>query len=66
MAKGIQRIIDQLIPLNGSYYLPYAPFPSLDQFQTIYPKSEAFFQAKDKWDPEHVFMNQFYDDYRGH
>lgn len=66
MAKGIQRIIDQLIPLNGSYYLPYAPFPSVDQFQTIYPKSEAFFQAKDKWDPQHMFMNNFYDDYRGH
>ncbi|KRE86489.1 FAD-binding protein [Paenibacillus sp. Soil766] len=66
MTHGIRRIIDQLMLLNGSYYLPYAPFPSVEQFQTIYPKAEAFFQAKDKWDPQHLFMNQFYDDYRGH
>ncbi|CAN7263478.1 FAD-binding oxidoreductase [Paenibacillus sp. LjRoot56] len=66
MTHGIQRIIDQLMSLNGSYYLPYAPFPSVEQFRTIYPKAEAFFQAKDKWDPQHLFMNQFYDDYRGH
>lgn len=65
MSQGIQRIIDQLKTFNGSYYLPYAPFPSVDQFQTIYPKAEAFFQAKDQWDPQHLFMNQFYDDYRG-
>jgi decaprenylphospho-beta-D-ribofuranose 2-oxidase len=66
MTHGIRRIIDQLKTFNGSYYLPYAPFPSVEQFQTIYPKAEAFFQAKDKWDPQHMFMNQFYDDYRGH
>ncbi|CAH1224463.1 Decaprenylphosphoryl-beta-D-ribose oxidase [Paenibacillus allorhizoplanae] len=66
MTHGIQRIIDQLMSLNGSYYLPYAPFPSVEQFRTIYPKAEAFFLAKDKWDPQHLFMNQFYDDYRGH
>jgi decaprenylphospho-beta-D-ribofuranose 2-oxidase len=66
MTHGIRRIIDQAKSLGGSYYLPYAPFPSVDQFQTIYPKSDAFFQAKDKWDPTHMFMNNFYDDYRGH
>lgn len=64
MTHGIQRIIDQVQTLGGSYYLPYAPFPSVDQFQTIYPKSDAFFQAKDKWDPTHMFMNNFYDDYK--
>ncbi|MGO4496107.1 FAD-dependent oxidoreductase [Paenibacillus sp. 2RAB27] len=66
MTHGIRRINDELIPLNGSYYLPYAPFPSVDQFRAVYPKAETFFQAKDKWDPQHLFMNQFYDDYRGH
>ncbi|WP_425262363.1 FAD-binding oxidoreductase [Paenibacillus pectinilyticus] len=66
MTQGIRRIVDQLRIVNGSYYLPYAPFPSIDQFQSLYPKAEAFFQAKDRWDPQHLFMNNFYDDYRGH
>jgi decaprenylphospho-beta-D-ribofuranose 2-oxidase len=65
MTHGIQRIIDQLKTFDGSYYLPYAPFPSVEQFHSIYPKADAFFQAKDKWDPAHMFMNNFYDDYRG-
>ncbi|MDR6552076.1 FAD-binding oxidoreductase [Paenibacillus qinlingensis] len=65
MTHGIQRIIHELMSFNGSYYLPYAPFPSVEQFRMIYPKADSFFQAKDQWDPQHLFMNQFYDDYRG-
>ncbi|WNR43995.1 FAD-binding oxidoreductase [Paenibacillus roseipurpureus] len=63
MTEGIRRIIDQVERVQGSYYLPYAPFPSVEQFRAIYPKADDFFRAKEKWDPQHVFMNYFYDDY---
>ncbi|MFI8715671.1 FAD-dependent oxidoreductase [Brevibacillus brevis] len=63
--KGIQRIIDEVIRHRGTYYLPYAAYPSLEQFQTIYPRYKEFFVKKDQYDPEHLFMNYFYEQYKG-
>ncbi|MBP1995068.1 FAD-binding oxidoreductase [Paenibacillus eucommiae] len=61
----IQRIIDEVIRHRGTYYLPYASYPSLQQFQTVYPRSAEFFAKKDQYDPEHLFMNYFYEQYNG-
>lgn len=63
--KGIQRIIDEVIRHRGTYYLPYAAYPSLEQFQAAYPWYKEFFVKKDQYDPEHLFMNYFYEQYRG-
>ncbi|WGV58071.1 FAD-binding oxidoreductase [Brevibacillus brevis] len=63
--KGIQRIIDEVIRHRGTYNLPYAAYPSLEQFQTIYPRYKEFFVKKDQYDPEHLFMNYFYEQYKG-
>ncbi|MFD0694653.1 FAD-dependent oxidoreductase [Paenibacillus sp. GCM10027628] len=62
---GIGHILDEVIKHNGTYYLPYAPYPSLEQFRTVYPKYEAFFRKKDLYDPTHLFINYFYEDYKG-
>lgn len=61
--QGIQRILDEIIKVKGSYYLPYAPYPSREQFQAVYLRSDEFFSKKDIYDPEHRFMNYFYEDY---
>jgi decaprenylphospho-beta-D-ribofuranose 2-oxidase len=63
--QGIQKIIDQVIRYHGTYYLPYAAYPSLEQFRTVYPRYKEFFAKKDQLDPQHVFMNYFYEQYKG-
>jgi decaprenylphospho-beta-D-ribofuranose 2-oxidase len=63
--SGIQQIIDEVIRHHGSYYLPYASYPTFKQFQTVYPNSEAFFKKKDQYEPDHLFMNYFYEQYKG-
>jgi len=62
---AIQKIIDEVIRHRGTYYLPYAAYPSLQQFQTVYPRSAEFFAKKNQYDPEHLFMNYFYEQYNG-
>jgi len=63
--KGIQQIIDEAIRHRGTYYLPYVAYPSLEQFQAVYPRYGEFFEKKDQYDPEHLFMNYFYEQYKG-
>lgn len=63
--QGIQRLIDEVIRHRGTYYLPYAPYPSLEQFRLAYPEQETFFRRKDTYDPQRLFMNYFYEQYKG-
>ncbi|QGQ97870.1 FAD-binding oxidoreductase [Paenibacillus psychroresistens] len=65
MKKGIQLIIDKVIKHRGTYYLPYAAYPTLAQFQKVYPNYSEFFAKKDFYDPNHMFMNYFYEAYKG-
>ncbi|WP_405031013.1 FAD-dependent oxidoreductase [Paenibacillus hexagrammi] len=62
---SIQHILDKVIKHHGTYYLPYAAYPSLQQFRLAYPNQELFFRKKDEYDPTHLFMNYFYEDYKG-
>ncbi|MDF2719468.1 MAG: hypothetical protein K0R28_6393 [Paenibacillus sp.] len=62
---GIQRVIDEVLRHRGTYYLPYAPYPSLAQFRAAYPEQEEFFRRKDRYDPDELFMNYFYAQYKG-
>ncbi|MFF2484652.1 FAD-dependent oxidoreductase [Paenibacillus sp. NPDC058071] len=63
MRESVQSIIDEVIAHEGSYYLPYADYPSVQQFQSVYPRHEAFFAAKRKYDPQELFGNYFYAKY---
>lgn len=63
--QGVQKILDEVIRHRGTYYLPYAAYPSQQQFQTVYPKYKKFFEKKDQYDPGHLFMNYFYEQYKG-
>lgn len=59
----IQKMIDITLDHEGSYYLPYYHFASKDQLRRAYPRAEEFFRMKNKYDPEHLFMNLFYEEY---
>jgi decaprenylphospho-beta-D-ribofuranose 2-oxidase len=63
--RGIQRVLDEVIEHHGTYYLPYVAYPSLEQFRTVYPRYQQFFDKKDEYDPQHRFMNYFYEQYKG-
>ena len=59
----VQKLIDATLEHQGSYYLPYYPFATRDQFTAAYPNAAAFKAAKQRQDPKGLFMNQFYLDY---
>jgi decaprenylphospho-beta-D-ribofuranose 2-oxidase len=63
--SGIQAVLDRVIGRHGTYYLPYIAYPRLDQFRTAYPKHAEFFRKKEQYDPNHLFINYFYVDYKG-
>jgi len=63
--RSIQRVLDEVIKHKGTYYLPYVAYPSLEQFRTVYPRHQEFFKKKDEYDPQHRFMNYFYEQYKG-
>ncbi len=55
-----RALIDRALPLGGRYYLPYRLHASQEQFRRAYPQADVFFQLKRKYDPEELFVNQFY------
>lgn len=59
----IRKMIDITLDHEGSYYLPYYHYASKDQLRKAYPRTEEFFKMKNKYDPEHLFMNLFYKEY---
>jgi FAD/FMN-containing dehydrogenase len=61
--QHIQKIINVVEKYKGTYYLPYASYPSVKQFQRIYPNYLHFYQKKNHYDPNHLFMNYFYQQY---
>jgi decaprenylphospho-beta-D-ribofuranose 2-oxidase len=60
----VQKMIDVTLAHNGSYYLPYMPYPTKEQMIRAYPRAEEFFQKKRIYDPEERFMNFFYERYK--
>lgn len=65
MQRAIGKIIDETLRLGGTYYLPYAPFPTVEQFRAAYPAYRTFFEGKRQADPTGLFVNYFYAKYKG-
>lgn len=63
--SGIQAVLDSVIQHRGTYYLPYIAYPRLDQFGAAYPRQAEFFRKKKLYDPDNLFTNYFYMDYKG-
>ena len=60
MKQLSQQLIEIALSLNGRYYLPYRLHASSEQFYRAYPQAGEFFDLKRKYDPEELFVNQFY------
>ena len=65
MARMTEALIERVISIGGSYYLPYRPHARLDQLQRAYVRAGDFAAAKRKADPGLLFRNRFWDNYLG-
>ncbi len=61
--KWTREMIDQIISVNGRYYLPYQIHGTNEQFKKAYPGYTKFFQVKKKHDPTYKFRNKLWDKY---
>ena len=65
MQRMTQDLIDAIIAIGGTYYLPYRPHARLEQLVTAYPRVQEFVAAKRDLDPNLVFRNNLWDSYLG-
>ena len=58
-----QEVIDQVLSVNGQYYLPYQIHATPSQFERAYPGYKKLFETKKKVDPSNKFRNKLWDAY---
>ncbi len=57
MARMTAALIERVIAIGGSYYLPYRPHARLDQLMRAYPRVAEFVARKKAFDPGLLFQN---------
>jgi FAD/FMN-containing dehydrogenase len=63
MARMTQLLIERVLSIGGTYYLPYRPHATLDQFKRAYPGAAEFADRKRRSDKGLTFRNRFWDNY---
>lgn len=63
MGRMTEELIDGVLSLGGSFYLPYRLHARRDQLHKAYPRLEAFIDRKHHYDPGHLFRNLMWDAY---
>jgi len=63
MQRMTRELVDRMIAIDGTYYLPYRPHLTSDQLVAAYKQAPAFVQAKRQIDPDLVLRNNFWDRY---
>lgn len=58
-----RELIDRVLDIGGTYYLPYRPHATEAQFRRAYPNARKFVEEKLFYDPDRVFRNGFWDRY---
>jgi len=63
VAVWTRELIDAAISVSGSYYLPYQPHATPEQFHAAYPRARELFAMKRRVDPNFRFRNVMWDKY---
>ncbi len=63
MARMTRDLVEGIIGIGGTYYLPYRPHPTVAQLEKAYPRAAAFAAAKRVLDPGLLFRNNLWDSY---
>lgn len=58
-----RALIDRIVALGGTYYLPYRPHATVEQFTTAYPRAAEFAARKREIDPRLTLRNNLWDSY---
>jgi len=58
-----QEMTDAILSENGSWYLPYQPHATVDQFEEGFPNAPKYFEMKNRLDSTHRFTNKLLDKY---
>lgn len=62
-ARWTRILIDSALEKGGTYYLPYRPYATREQFLRAYPRAGYFYEKKLEYDPQEMFVNRFYETY---
>lgn len=63
MRRMTHALVERVLEIGGTYYLPYRPHASLDQLRRGYPRLEEFVAMKRSVDPNLLFRNNLWDTY---
>lgn len=63
VAVWTRELIDAVLEVGGTYYLPYQPHGTPEQFHRAYPGAQQLFELKAQVDPEFRFTNVLWDKY---
>ena len=63
MTIWTQVLINKILSLGGTYYLPYMMAATTAQFRRAYKRSEEFAQLKAHYDPKGIFKNMLWKKY---
>ena len=66
MARMTRALIDGIIAIGGTYYLPYRPHASVAQLRRAYPRAPDFALEKRALDPANRLRNNLWDSYLRH
>ncbi len=58
-----REMTDAILSEGGSYYLPYQPHATVEQFRAAYPMAERYFEVKRQVDPDNRFQNKLWEKY---
>lgn len=58
-----RELIDAALSVGGTYYLPYQPHATAEQFHAAYPRAKELFAIKRRLDPQFRFRNVLWDTY---
>ena len=60
MQTFTQEMIDEIIKLGGTFYLPYRLHYTDHQLLSAYPEIKTWVNLKHKYDPDSLFQSQFF------
>jgi FAD/FMN-containing dehydrogenase len=63
VAVWTRELIDAALQAGGTYYLPYQPHATPEQFHRAYPRARELFTLKRCLDPDFRFRNVLWDKY---
>ena len=63
MARITAALIERVLAIGGTYYLPYRPHATIDQFKRGYKRYAEFVAKKRQVDPNLAFRNGLWENY---